>query len=201
MPLPEAPDSSPAPSQGPPVPPRRHVPTRLELFLGFAKIAVCGFGGVLAWSRRIIVQERGWLTPEEFNEQLALCQVLPGGNILNFSVMFGCRCAGVFGSLAALLGLIGPPMVLMIVAGVLYRHYGELPVLRGVFASLAAAAAGLLIATSLQMIAATVKHRLRPGHLVAAVTFVAAGVLRLPLLWVMAALIPVSVGLAWWERR
>ena len=201
MPVPEPAVSSPTPSEEPPVPPRRHVPTCLELFLGFAKIAVCGFGGVLAWSRRIIVQERGWLTPEEFNEQLALCQVLPGGNILNFSVMFGCRCAGVLGSLAALLGLIGPPMVLMIVAGVLYRHYGELPALRGVFASLAAAAAGLLIATSLQMIAATVKDRLRPGHLVAAVTFVAAGVLRLPLLWVMAALIPVSVGLAWWERR
>jgi chromate transporter len=201
MPAPEPPVSSPTSSEQPPVPPRRHAPTRRELFLGFAKIAVCGFGGVLAWSRRIIVQERGWLTPEEFNEQLALCQVLPGGNILNFSVMFGCRCAGSLGSLAALLGLIGPPMVLMIVAGVLYRHYGELPVLRGVFASLAAAAAGLLIATSLQMIVATVKDRLRPGHLVAAVTFVAAGVLRLPLLWVMAALIPVSVGLAWWERR
>ena len=95
MPVPEAPVSSPTPSEEPPVLPRRHVPTCLELFLGFGKIAVCGFGGVLAWSRRIIVQERGWLTPEEFNEQLALCQVLPGGNILNFSVMFGCRCAGV----------------------------------------------------------------------------------------------------------
>ena len=95
MPVPEPPIQSPTPSEQPSVPPRRHLPTRLELFLGFAKIAVCGFGGVLAWSRRIIVQERGWLTPEEFNEQLALCQVLPGGNILNFSVMFGCRCAGV----------------------------------------------------------------------------------------------------------
>src|ERR1700722_7633368 len=148
---------------GPPAaPPPASFPTPVQLLITFATISACSFGGVLAWSRRIIVQERGWLTPEEFNEQLALCQVLPGGNILNFSVMFGCRCAGVLGSLAALLGLIGPPMVLMIVAGVLYRHYGELPVLRGVFASLAAAAAGLLIATSLQMIAATVKDRLRP---------------------------------------
>ena len=79
----------------------RHVPGASELFLAFAKMAVCGFGGVLAWSRRVIVQERRWLTPEEFNEQLALCQVLPGGNILNFAVMYGCRCAGVLGSLAA----------------------------------------------------------------------------------------------------
>jgi chromate transporter len=164
-------------------------------------MAMCGFGGVLAWSRRVIVQERGWLTPEEFNEQLALCQVLPGGNILNFSIMYGSRCAGLLGALAALLGLIGPPMVLMIIAGILYRHYGALPVLRGMFASLAAAAAGLLAATAAQMVRATVKDRLRPAHLVTAVTFVAAGVLRWPLLWVMAMLLPLSIALAWWHRR
>src|SRR5215467_4874845 len=112
----------------------RHVPGAGELFVAFAKMAVCGFGGVLAWSRRIIVQRRGWLTAEEFNEQLALCQILPGGNILNFAVMYGCRCAGLIGSLAAVLGLIGPPVVLMIIAGTLYRRYGDLPVLHGVFA-------------------------------------------------------------------
>jgi chromate transporter len=177
------------------------VPNAAELFLAFAQIAGLGFGGVLAWSRRIIVQDRGWLTPEEFNEQLALCQVLPGGNILNFSIMYGSRCAGALGALAAVLGLIGPPMLLMIAAGTLYRHYGGLPVLRGVFAGLAAAAAGLLVATAVQMIGATVKDRLRPAHLVTAVTFVAAGVLRLPLLWVVAILMPVSVAIAWWERR
>jgi chromate transporter len=179
----------------------RHVPGAAELFLAFAKMAVCGFGGVLAWSRRIIVQERGWLTAEEFNEQLALCQVLPGGNILNFSVMYGSRCAGVAGALAALLGLLGPPMVLMIVAGILYRHYGALPALRGMFASLAAAAAGLLIATATQMVRATIKDRLRPAHLVTLAAFVSAGVLRWPLLLVMAVLMPVSVALAWWRRR
>jgi chromate transporter len=199
MPEPDVPDSSSAAVSEAGA--ARHVPGAAELFLAFAKMAVCGFGGVLAWSRRIIVQERGWLTPEEFNEQLALCQVLPGGNILNFSVMYGSRCAGVPGALAALLGLIGPPMALMIVAGILYRHYGALPALRGMFASLAAAAAGLLIATATQMVRATVKDRLRPAHLVTLATFVAAGVLRWPLLAVMAVLMPISVALAWWRRR
>jgi chromate transporter len=188
----------PSPPSSPPHPPRLNY---LELFLGFAKIAVCGFGGVLAWSRRVIVQERGWMSAEEFNEQLALCQVLPGPNIVNFSVMFGSRTAGVLGALAALFGLIGPPMILMIVAGILYDRYGDLPALKGVLTGLAAAAAGLLIATSVQMIGSMVKNRLRPGHIVAVITFIAAGVLRLPLLWVMAAVIPLSVGLAWWERR
>jgi chromate transporter len=169
--------------------------------VAFATIAACGFGGVLAWARHVIVQKRGWLSPEEFNEQLALCQVLPGGNIMNFAVMYGCRCAGVLGSLAALLGLVGPPVILMIIAGTLYRGYGDLPALHGVFASLAAAAAGVLIATSVQMVAASVKARVRPGHIVAAATFVAAGVLRLPLLWVMAVAAPLGVALAWWEQR
>jgi chromate transporter len=200
MPEPAAPASPDATSPHLSTPPRR-VPTRGELFAGFAKIAVCGFGGVLAWSRRVIVQERGWMSAEEFNEQLALCQVLPGPNIVNFSIMFGSRSAGVLGSLAALFGLIGPPVVLMIVAGILYRRYGELAALQGGLAGLAAAAAGLIIATSAQMVRTMVKRGLKPGHIVAVVTFVAAGILRLPLLWVMAAMIPVSIGFAWWEQR
>jgi chromate transporter len=185
----------------PPTVPSRPLPTRLDLLLTFGRIAAFGFGGVMAWSRRIIVQERRWLSAEEFNEQLALCQVLPGGNIVNFAVMYGYRVGGGLGSVAALLGLIGPPTILMIIAGTLYRSYGGLPVLRGVFAGLAAAAGGLLIANAVQMFGSTVKDRLRPSHLVAAVTFVAVGVMRWPLLWVMAVVIPISVALAWWEKR
>src|ERR1700722_4489692 len=187
---------------GPPAaPPPASFPTPVQLLITFATISACSFGGVLAWARRIIVQERGWLSPDEFNEQFALCQVLPGGNILNFAVMYGCRCAGVVGSLAAVLGLIGPPAVLMIVAGTLYRRYGDLPALHGVFASFAAAAAGLLIATAAQMVVATVKNRLRLQHVVAALTFLAVGVLRWPLLWVMAVIAPLGIAIAWWERR
>jgi len=175
-------------------------PTVPQLFRAFTKIALCGFGGVLAWSRRVIVDEKRWLAPDVFNELLALCQVLPGPNIVNFSVMFGSRSAGLLGALAALFGLIGPPVILMIAAGILYRRYGDLPELKGVLAGLAAAAAGLIIATSIQMAQAMVRARLRPGHLVAVATFVAAGIFRLPLLWVMAVLVPISIAFAWWER-
>jgi len=189
------------PSGPPASPPPASFPTPIQLLITFATISACSFGGVLAWARRIIVQERGWLSPEEFSEQFALCQVLPGGNILNFAVMYGCRCAGVVGSLAAVLGLLGPPVALMIVAGMLYRRYGDLPALHGMFASLAAAAAGLLIATAVQMAAASIKGRLRLQHVVAALTFLAVGVLRWPLLWVMAVIVPLGIAVAWWERR
>lgn len=176
-------------------------PTVPQLFRAFAKIALYGFGGVLAWSRRVIVEERRWLQPDEFNELLALCQVLPGPNIVNFSVMFGSRSAGVLGALTALSGLIGPPVILMIAAGILYRRYGDLPEMKGVLAGLAAAAAGLIIATSIQMAHAMVRARLQPGHLVAVATFIAAGIFRLPLLWIMAVLVPISIAFALWERR
>lgn len=180
--------------------PPKSCPTALQLFAAFAQIALSGFGGVIAWSRRVLVEDRGWLTPQEFNEVLALCQVLPGPNVVNVSVVLGARWAGLTGACAALLGLIGPPMVLMIIAGMLYRRYGEMPELKGMLAGVAAAAAGQLAATTLQMAEPMVKGRFGPGQLVAVATFVGAGLLRLPLLWVMAVMLPISIGCAWWER-
>jgi len=196
------PASPPAlPPASPPAAGSRPPPTSLQLFAAFAKIALSGFGGVLQWARRVLVQERAWLTPQEFNDVLALCQVLPGPNVVNVSVVLGARWAGLSGALAALAGLIGPPMVLMIAAGELYRRFGELPALRGLLAALAAAAAGQIAATAVAIAEPMAKGRFRPSQLVAIATFVAAGMLRLPLLAVMAATLPVAIGCAIWERR
>src|SRR5690348_2724058 len=87
-------------------------PTISELFLAFAAMSLSGFGGVFAWARRITVQQRRWLTAEHFNQAFALCAFLPGGNMVNFAVIFGTRMRGPLGALAALAGLLGPPMVL-----------------------------------------------------------------------------------------
>ena len=86
-------------------------PTLTEIFVAFATISLSGFGGVLAWSRRMMVEERQWLTPEQFNETYALCSFLPGGNILNFSVIFGARFRGARGAAVAVAGLMGPPLL------------------------------------------------------------------------------------------
>ena len=86
-PVRELPSPVPAPD---PVPESAAAPPSLaELFIAFAKISLSGFGGVLAWSRRMMVEERKWMTAEQFNEIYALCSFLPGGNIINFSVIFG----------------------------------------------------------------------------------------------------------------
>lgn len=172
------------------------VPTVSELFIGFARIALSGFGGVLAWARRVIVQERHWMTAEEFNELFALCQFLPGPNIVNFSIIYGSRTRGAFGTAAALLGLLGPPTVLMIVLGTLYSRYGALPQARGALSGLAAAAAGLLISTAVSM-AEPLPRKGIGAVVVAAAALIGVGVLQWPLLAVLSVLVPCSIALAW----
>jgi chromate transporter len=179
------------------------VPTLPELFLGFLKISLSGFGGVLVWARRLVVQEKRWMTPEEFNEAFALCQFLPGPNIVNFSVVFGARFRGLPGAALALLGLLAPPVCIMIALGTLYGMYGSVPQLRGLLTGLSAGAAGVILSTSIQMAEPEFRRRFGPGHLVSVAAFIAVGLLKLPLLWVLAVLIPLSIALAYWgwERR
>jgi chromate transporter len=179
-------DSSPAPP-----------PSLSALFIAFATIALCGFGGVLAWSRRVMVDERRWLTPEQFNELYALCSMLPGGNILNFSVIFGSRFRGAHGALVAIAGLLGPPMLLIMITGTVYAHYGEVPALRRMLTGIASAAAGLMMATVAKMARPLFRNRSLATPLVVIATFAGIGVMHWPLPLVLAVIIPVSIGIAW----
>src|ERR1700744_971742 len=105
---------SPTPAARPPTQPspiegeglREPNPTELDLFLGFLSASVRGFGGVFVMGRRMLVEERKWLTPEEFVELLGVCQFLPGANIVNLSVAVGQRFRGWKESLAALTGIL-----------------------------------------------------------------------------------------------
>jgi chromate transporter len=172
-------------------------PSLGELFIAFATVSLSGFGGVLAWSRRMMVEERKWLTAEQFNETYALCSFLPGGNILNFSVILGARFRGPLGSLAAFAGLMGPPMVLIVIIGAIYSHYGDLPFMRRMLTGVASAAAGLMMATVAKMARPLFRNRAIVGPLIAIATFIAIGVMQWPLPLVLAAIVPVSIGVAW----
>lgn len=191
---PPPPDLLPAPDSSPPPQPP---PGLAELFIAFATISLSGFGGVLAWSRRMMVEQRRWLTAEEFNEAYALCAVLPGGNILNFSVVFGSRFRGPAGALVAMAGLMGPPLLLVMIVGAIYAHYGDLPVLRRMLTGVASAAAGLMMATVAKMMRPLFRNRAVIGPVIAVATFVAIGVLQWPLPLVLAVIVPVSIGIAW----
>src|SRR5262249_26726453 len=125
MSSPASPPSPSAPTAE--VPAAAPQPSIAELFLAFAAISLSGFGGVLAWARRIMVERRRWFTADQFNEAFALCAFLPGGNMVNFAVIFGARIRGPLGALAALAGLLRPPMILVLAVGGLSAHYRDPP--------------------------------------------------------------------------
>ncbi|WP_034292547.1 chromate transporter [Herbaspirillum sp. RV1423] len=169
----------------------RVVPTSRELFLGFLGLGMTAFGGALPLAHRMVVERRRWLSEAEFVELLGLCQFLPGGNIINLSVALGMRFRGVKGALSAILGLIAVPSMVVIMLGILYEHYRNDPNIKHLFAGLAAAAAGLLVQMAIKIALPLRKNLVLAG--LAAVCFVAIAWLRIPLLWTMLVMTPVSV--------
>ncbi len=167
------------------------VPSSRALFLAFAATSVLAFGGALPLARRMIVERKHWLTAAEFTELLALCQFLPGPNIVNLTVALGARFRGAPGALAALAGLLAAPVAIAIGLGTLYARYGGLPTVHKGFTGLAAAAAGLILATACKI---AWPIRSRPLDMaLAAAAFVAIALVRLPLLPTMLALVPVGI--------
>jgi chromate transporter len=175
-------------------------PTLLDLLLAFALISLCGFGGVLAWSRRMLVEERKWMTAEEFNDAYALCQFLPGPNVVNLSVVFGRRIRGPVGSAVALVGLIGPPFVIVSLIGFAYARFGEIAALQRMLLGVAAAAVGLVTGTCAKMALPLLKDRYGLAPLMALATFASVGVMRWPIYWALAVLVPLSIAIAWVRR-
>ena len=172
-------------------------PSLIGLYLGFAQIAISAFGGALPWARRILVEDRGWLSDEDFTDLLALCQFLPGPNVVNLSIAVGARFRGAAGSAAAFLGLMAAPVVLITVLGLLYLQFGQIGSMRGVFSALGAAAAGLVIAMAAKMAEPLVRRRPVTAIPIIAAGFVLAGLLGWPLPLVLAVLGPISIALAW----
>jgi chromate transporter len=193
------PDSPPAAIPAPEVstsPP----PSLFALFIAFAKMSLAGFGGVLVWARRGIVEQHKWMTADEFNETFALCHFLPGPNIVNLTFVFGSRLRGLAGGLAAFTGLLFPPAVIVTVLAALYQRYGEIDALRRILAGVACAAIGLMLAVVFKMMLPLIKRRDAIGLLILAAVFAAIGVWRLPLPSVLLAAIPISIAITFWMR-
>lgn len=171
----------------------------LEIFLTFTRISLSGFGGTLFWARRILVEDKRWLTEREFVETMSLGQILPGPSLCNVSVMIGHRFAGYAGSVAALSGFMGWPIMIVIGLGLLYQRFGAQPVVQHALAGMSSIAAGLILANAVKM-ATVLPRRFRPW-LFLALAFAGVGALRLPLVWILATLAPIALLLAWRELR
>lgn len=172
----------------------------MALFVAFAKISLAGFGGVLVWARRAIVDQHRWMTADEFNETYALCHFLPGPNIVNLSVVFGSRFRGIAGSIAAFAGLVGPPVVIATILAALYAHFGEIEALRRILAGVSCAAVGLLISAVFRMMMPLIKRRDLVGLVMLVLVFIAIGLLRLPLPAVLLLAIPLSIAITFATR-
>jgi chromate transporter len=176
-------------------------PGLTALFLAFAKMSLAGFGGVLVFARRAIVEQHRWMTADEFNETFALCHFLPGPNIVNLSVVFGSRFRGIAGGVVAFAGLVGPPVVVVTILAALYARFGEVEALRRILSGVSCAAVGLLIAVVFRMMMPLIRKRDRVGLVLLAAVFIAIGVLRLPLPAVLLVAIPLSIAITLAMRR
>src|SRR3981189_3501883 len=194
------PDSPPA-AIAAPVIPTSTPPGLIALFVAFAKMSLAGFGGVLVWARRGIVDQHRWMTADEFSETYALCHFLPGPNVVNLSVVFGSRFRGIAGGIAAFAGLLGPPVVIVTILAALYARFGEIDALRRILGGVSCAAVGLLLSVICRMILPLIRKRDLVALALLAVVFTAVGVLRLPLPAVLLVAIPVSIAISFVMRR
>ncbi len=174
-------------------------PTRAAVFAAFLKMGLLGFGGVLPWARRVLVEERAWLGEREFAELLGVCQVLPGPNVVNLAVILGARWQGPAGALVALTGILFIPVFAVLLLAIFYASVAREPAARNAIAAASAAAAGLIIGTAIRLLKGA---RLAPrGLLVAAAVFVVVAIVQAPLLWVLAVAVPAAIALEWYRSR
>jgi chromate transporter len=170
------------------------------LFAGFLKAALCGFGGgLLVWTRRVIVEERHWMSEAEFADTLSLCQFLPGANFANLSVCVGSKFRGPLGAVAAFSDLTLAPLTIALFLGIEYLRVAHFALVQRVLGGVSGAAAGLVIATGIRMLA---PQRRRPAALLfAGLAFSGIVFTRLPLPAVLLGLAPFSIGASWLTAR
>src|SRR5688572_6551942 len=170
-------------------------PTLGELYRGFLGAGARGFGGTLPWARRMLTEERRWLTEREFLDTFSLCNVLPGPNVASMAVILGARFRGLRGSIAALAGLLTVPLATILTLAMLFERFGRLPGVDAALRGVGAAAAGLVLAMGLRM--AMLLPRAPRVIVFLLATIVAIAILRWPLVPVLFGLAPLSVLAVW----
>ena len=158
-----------------------------DLFISFTLLALQGFGGVLAVVQRELVERKQWLTQEEFLEDWAVAQIMPGPNVVNLSLMVGGRYFGLAGALAALAGMLAIPLAIVLLLAMLHAQFASHPGVAGALRGMAAVSAGLIGAAGLKLSVALNRHPLPLAWcaLLAVAGFVLVALLRVPLVYVL----------------
>ncbi|WP_420476748.1 chromate transporter [Noviherbaspirillum sp. ST9] len=158
-----------------------------DLYISFTLLALQGFGGVLAIVQHELVEKKRWMTREEFVEEWAVAQIMPGPNVVNLSLMIGARYFGLPGALAALGGMLTLPLVIVLLLTFCYAQFADHPGLAGALRGMGAVAAGLITAAGLRLLSTLKTYPLgRPlGIAFAVACFIAIALLRWPLFYVL----------------
>ena len=175
------------PSPSPDADPRPQPRSPADLFWSFTWLALQGFGGVLAVVQRELVEKKRWMTNEEFVEDWAVAQIMPGPNVVNLSIIIGDRYFGLRGAFAALAGMLTFPLILVLALAVVYAGFASHPAVAGALRGMGAVAAGLIAGVGIKLFVSIKSHPLgRPLCVTfTALTMVAIVVLRWPLLWTL----------------
>ena len=172
-----------------------HAPSsKTDLFISFNWMALQGFGGVLTVVQRELVEKKKWLTDDEFIEDWAVAQILPGPNVVNLALMIGGRSFGITGALAALSGLLLAPTALVLLLAAAVAGVADTPVAQGMLRGMGAVAAGLIAAVGIKLMVALKNNPMGMFTCIGigALTFITIGLLRLPLGWVLLSLGPLA---------
>lgn len=172
---------------------------KADLFWSFTFLALQGFGGVLTVVQRELVEKKRWLSMEQFIEDWAVAQILPGPNVVNLSLMLGGRHFGLAGALSALAGLLLAPLLLVLLLAALFAGMADSALAQGMLRGMGAVSAGLIVATGLKMLSALRHNPMGPLACLwlGVATFVAIGVLRWPLALTLLCLGPLALLWAW----
>ena len=170
-----------------------------DLFVSCTWLALQGFGGVLAIVQREMVEKKRWLTPDEFLEDWAVAQVLPGPNVINLSLMIGDRYFGLRGAIAAVAGMLTVPLFVILALAVLYALYAANPQVAGALRGMGAVAGGLIAATGIKLVPQLRRHPLGFATclVLVALVFTAIALARIPLGWVLLAVGGVACAWTW----
>lgn len=167
-------------------------PTPLQLFLIFSRIGLTSFGGGLSgWLFREFVQDRKWMTEEEFLNGLSISQTLPGVNVKNMAIWIGYRLLGRAGAIAGFCGIIVPPAIVVVLLATVFSSLAQFDFTHVALNGAAAAAVGLSLSMGITT-AWRVPRKAIP-LLVMAATFVAIGIFHWPLVWTVIGFGTISV--------
>ena len=170
-----------------------------DLFWSFTWLALQGFGGVLAVVQRELVEKKRWMTNDEFVEDWAVAQIMPGPNVVNLSIMIGERYFGWRGAVAALAGMLTFPLILVLAVAVVYAQFASQPAVAGALRGMGAVAAGRIGGMGLKLSSTLGQHPLGLAVCVGlvALTVIAMAVLRWPLFWTLPSVGLLACVLTW----